>query len=68
MKVLNFGGEHYELKTATETEGIQAFDAGLELDNNPYEESTSKHDAWDDGWSRAKKDYNSVTVGEEGKQ
>lgn len=66
MKILNFGGELYELKTAAEeafTKGVQAFDAGLELDNNPYGELDNKRDEWDDGWSRAKKDYNSVTVG-----
>lgn len=57
-------GELFELSTQkavqeASIEGVHAFEAGLELDNNPYDESSSKHDEWDDGWSTAKKDYNS---------
>jgi len=49
------------------TKGIEDFEAGLELDNNPYGELDSKRDEWDDGWAKAKKDYNSVTVNTKGK-
>lgn len=33
-------------------EGISACNSGKDIGDNPYDETDSRHDEWDDGWSR----------------
>lgn len=37
------------------SEGLRAFEMGLDLDDNPYEENTAEYKVWASGWKHAER-------------
>ena len=39
------------------SEGFRAFEAGLEINDNPYEENTAEYKVWASGWKHAERRF-----------